>query len=224
MLQEKAFGPSPFTGTLSIHALFFYLRIMYPLSLVLLLLLLLNIPCPGQKTPDTKQNLYIIKVLSLNKTAFTNNGVLYALNDSSISLLENVKKAKKGEIPGESDILTLPVSNIQQISIRKHGSRTRGAIIGGVLGGLVGGLIGNMVYKPCDNTNGSWFGCIEIFDQRDHVLFGAFLGIGAGSAVGYGIATPRKFIIFRDQQTYLYLKDSLASYLYRPPALQELEK
>lgn len=192
---------------------------MYPISLVLLLLLL-NIPCLGQKTPDSKQNLYIIKVLSLNKTALTNNGVLYALNDSSISLLTNIKIAKKGEVPDEKDILTIPVNEIQQISLRKHGSRTRGAIIGGVLGGLIGGLIGNIVYKPCDNTNGSWFGCMEIFDQRDHVLFGAFLGLGAGSAVGYGISSTRKYIIFRDQQTYVYLKDSLAAYLYIPPALQ----
>lgn len=209
-------GNYPQTGFLF---LFFNLIIMYN-TIVLVLLLLLCSPCVGQNARVSSSKLYTTKVVSLDKGTSNSNGVLYALNDSSISILNNVKTARKGRVPDDQDIIHIPVKNIQEIRLRRYGSRTQGAVLGGLLGGIIGGLVGNIVYKPCDNTSGSWFGCMEIMDQNDHILVGAVLGAGLGSTAGMAAPKIHKFPIFRDQQTYSYLKDSLESYLYIPPALQ----
>lgn len=187
---------------------------------IIVLLLLLCSPSLGQNARVSKPVLYTAKIISLDKGASTTNGVLYALNDSSISILNNVKTARKGLLPDEQDIIHIPVKQIQEIRLRRYGARTQGALLGGLLGGIVGGLVGNLVYKPCDNTSGSWFGCMEILDRNDHILVGAVVGAGLGSTAGMAAPKIHKFPIFRDQQTYGYLKDSLTSYRYIPPALQ----
>lgn len=189
-------------------------------SVLALLFLLLYTPCPGQSTSPAGTTLYKVKVVTLTQVAQTHSGALYALNDSSISILNNIKTAKKGRLPDEQDIIHIPVKNIQEIRLRRYYSRAQGAVLGGLMGGIVGGLVGNIVYTPCDNTSGSWFGCMEILDQNDHILIGAVIGTGLGSIAGMSVSGFHKFTIFRDQQTYNYLKDSLESYLYVPPALQ----
>jgi hypothetical protein len=163
----------------------------------------------SQGTTEKKRPLYRALVHTVDKNIY--RGAVYALNDSTISLTW-VRLAKKNQVPGEQELLNIPVSSIKQIKFQKAGAYGRGFVFGALLGIVGGVIIGEVADKLCRSA----YGCMEFVDPG---AVGGIMGFIGGSAIGLAIASKnQKFKINGSRQYYNALKESMQPYIYIPYA------
>lgn len=129
-------------------------------------------------------------------------GLLYALNDSSITIIKSIKPAKD---------TTFAISQIKEIRLRKKSAGVKGFAFGAASGAVIGSLIGYISYSPpaCDGT----FFCID-FGPGFSALGGAFIGTVSGGILGLATgASYKKFVINGDIAKYNNLRNNTVLFM-----------
>lgn len=174
----------------------------------IILFCLISTHCLGQNLASHTVKLYRATVVTEDNTNY--KGVIYALNDSSISMT-SLKLAKKKQLPSEQDALIIPANIIRIIKFKRAGAIGRRVLVGALLGGLSGVFIAYaLLQRPCPpNTP---YGCMEPIPSRI-VVAGGVIGAGVGLITS---SKSRKFSIGGSIQHYRSLKEGLQNYVYAP--------
>ena len=112
----------------------------------IILFCLISTHCLSQNPASHTAKLYRAKVVTEDNKKYV--GVIYALNESSISMT-SLKLAKKKQLPSEQDALIIPASVIRIIKFKRAGAIGRSALAGALLGGVSGVVIAIALQKPC---------------------------------------------------------------------------
>jgi hypothetical protein len=184
------------------------------------LLLLFSIPGFCQSTSGSMK---LFKCIVVHQSGFTETGVLYALNDSSIQLvnISQTRQAKRSVwlvLPQELDINSINAEEIQLLKFRKIGAIGTGVVAGGAIGMIIGGVIGGALHPPCD-PQPKFFGLsdcdMEIYGPSFSIIGGASLGAFIGGSLGLLIGSSnKKFIIEGNLNLYHQKKPEMERYLY----------
>lgn len=181
---QKSFGTSP-----PILALWYnYEEVNMKPATIFSLLFLTTISMSLQA--QLKKNSYRVRVESLDGK--NENGMLIALNDSTIHLLTSFRPQRE---------MVFSIDGVKTISLRRRNSPGRGFAIGAGIGAGLGALIGWATYSPPDCQGNMGSVCL------DGAGLGAFaLGTVGGLSGGFlGLITHlgyKRFAINGDKTKY----------------------
>lgn len=136
----------------------------------------------------------------------------YLVDFTDTSLLTRSSPFRFRYYSNNSNAVSVPYTQIDNVVIKRKGNGGRGALIGLFSGAALGGIIGAITYKDCD-------GCLFDFGIGFDIGVGAFLGSMGGTLTGLiiGSLMKKRFIINGQRDKFEQMKLSVIDMAYRKP-------
>ena len=158
--------------------------VKYSISRLLCVSALIVLCCLNSlNAQDTVPKIKIYRTwVYLKSEPFITEGVLYQVNDSSVSVSNSL--VKKDYSRGSFKVENLHINDIETINIRKKNSVGKGVGFGAMAGFTTGAIIG---WASGDDPPCSEMACLRYTAGQKAVISGiaiAFLGAGIGALIG----------------------------------------
>ena len=178
---------------------------MKRITLSVCLLLLLAIGYAQQGRPLRKATFKIEVVDTTGRVQF---GYLAAVADSAVVVFNS--PVVFDQSLANTNVNNIAYKNLQEVVIRRKGSKGRGILIGSVSGFAVGAVIGTLTYKPC---RGEF--CLDPGQGGQAVGVGLLGAIGGGIVGGIiGSVAKKTFIIGGNKEKFNRMKKNVLDLTY----------
>ena len=164
---------------------------------------------------SANSKLFIAKVTTAKNESY--KGILYAINDSSVLLIQDHSNMDNGEPDPDSVLLeTFYSHEILKIKVRRKGAVAKGALIGGGSGMTIGfmiDLLGQFLLQEGATGISSATGTTEPevgLTPMFTITFG-LIGSGIGALIG---SSSKKFLIDFDQKKFETSRNALMRYSF----------